>query len=255
MTGRIYRSILITGASSGLGKALALHYAADGVQLHLSGLNKDRLDGVAEKCRSIGASVEAKIIDVRNAAEMADWIEKADEALPLDLVIANAGVSSDTSGAKETGDIRNLIREINIGGIANTVAPILPRMTRRKSGQIALMSSMAAFRGLPSSPAYSASKAWVKAWGEALRGRMWRDGIGISVICPGFVRSRITDGNQFIMPMFMEASDAARIIAKGLARNKSLIAFPFRMYLLMWLISALPSWLVDRLSRNLPDKE
>jgi short-subunit dehydrogenase len=84
---------------------------------------------------------------------------------------------------------------------------------------------------------------------------MWRDGIGISVICPGFVRSRITDGNQFIMPMFMEASDAARIIAKGLARNKSLIAFPFRMYLLMWLISALPSWLVDRLSRNLPDKE
>lgn len=251
----MFKSILITGASSGIGEALAEYYAAEGVVLSLSGRNQERLAEVAEKCRSKGADVSTDNIDVRDQSAMAAWIERVDDSHPIDLIIANAGVSSDTSGGAESEAKKKLIREINITGVANTIDPILSRMAARKSGQIVLMASLAAFRGLPSGPAYSASKAWVKSWGEALRGRLWRVNVGVSVVCPGFVRSRITDHNQFSMPLFMETDTAARIIAQGVARNKGLIAFPFRMYALMWLLSALPPSWADRLFRNLPDKE
>ncbi|MBT3703235.1 MAG: SDR family NAD(P)-dependent oxidoreductase [Alphaproteobacteria bacterium] len=244
--------ILITGASSGVGEALALHYATQDATLFLSGRNKERLDAVAEQCRTRGAVVFPEVLDVTNETGMADWIRQCEDHHPLDLVIANAGISGGTSGGLDAAT-----REVfaaNIDGVLNTVHPALTGMRARKSGQIAIVSSLAGLIGMPSAPGYSASKAAVRAYGEALRGRYGKEGIGVSVIVPGFITSGITAQNRFPMPFLMSAKKAAGIIAKGLARNKARIAFPWQMYGLLLMISALPMWLIDRLFSRLPDK-
>ena len=245
------RSILITGASSGIGEALARAYAAPGTALWLSGRNADRLSAVATPCRQRGATVDTEILDVTDAAAMAGWIAARDDATALDLVIANAGVSA----AADDDESTRQIFATNIDGVVNTVLPALARMRRRGRGQIAIVSSIAAFRGLPGSPAYSASKAAVKAWGEALRGRYAEEGIEISVICPGFVKSRMTEKNGFAMPFLMEADRAAAIIRHGLASNRGRVVFPWPMHAGAWLLAALPAPLTDRLTRRLPRKQ
>ena len=123
-----------------------------------------------------------------------------------------------------------------------------------ESKAIAIVSSIAGYHGLPTCPAYSAGKACVKAWGEALRVRLKKENINVSVICPGFVRSRITDQNTCPMPFFMEADKAAKIIADGLAKNKGLIAFPWQLRFVTWLISILPNKISDLIYGRLPDK-
>ncbi len=158
MATKDYASILITGASSGIGRALALNYAAPGVRLVLSGRNESRLSAAAEECRNLGAEVAMRVIDVRDGPAMRAWMSEADDDRPLDLIIANAGVSTNTSGGE--GDAAGLIAEININGTMHTVAPLLDRLTERRQGQIAIMSSMAAFHGMPGAPAYAARKAW-----------------------------------------------------------------------------------------------
>lgn len=248
------RSILITGASSGIGEALALAYAAPGISLFLSGRDERRLAAIADACRARSAAVEAAAVDVANRAAMATWIAGADAQRPLDLVIANAGISGGSSGKGEGEQQTRRIFEINVTGTLNTVLPAIPPMQRRGQGQIALMSSAASFRGVPGSPAYSASKAAVRAYGEALRGALAPAGIRVSVICPGFVRSRITEANRFPMPLLMDADRAARIIRRGLERNKARIAFPWPTYFAAWLVGALPPGLTDPLMRKLPRK-
>ena len=128
-------------------------------------------------------------------------------------------------------------------------------MLPRGAGQIAIVSSLASFRGFPGAPAYSASKAAVRVWGEALRARHREDGIAVSVICPGFVVSRMTDRNLFPMPLLMTADRAARIIRRGLARNRGRIAFPWPTYFVSWLLGVLPPFLGDRLLKDAPRKE
>lgn len=255
-TGIKPRNILITGASSGIGEALALHYAEDGVFLALSGRNPERLAAVAQSCRSRGAIVETVLVDVSQQAPMAEWIERIELARPLDLVVANAGISGGTGGGAD-GETEAQVRaifDVNLGGVLNTVLPVLPRMIARRSGQIALLSSLAGFRGFPSAPAYSASKGAVRFYGEALRGAVSNSGVKINVICPGFVKSRITDANDFKMPMLLEADKAARIIAKGLSLNKGRIVFPWPLHLAAWVLSALPDSWVQPLLRKLPAK-
>ena len=248
-------SILITGASSGIGEALAHRYAASGVFLALSGRDETRLDRVAGRCRNLGALVERKALDVTDQPAMEAWIQSLDCRHPLELVFANAGVSTDTSGLPETADRAQRVLDINIRGVINTVLPVLPYMVERRAGQIALMSSLAGFRGLPSAPAYSASKAWVRSYAEGLRGRYATVGIDINVICPGFVQSRITDHNTYRMPFLMNAPKAAHIIEQGLIRNKPRIAFPFPMHAVVWLIQAMPPSWSDRFLSDLPLKE
>ena len=251
----IFKSILITGASSGIGEALAEKLAAPDVQLALSGRHSDRLQEVANRCRAKGAQVIEEIVDVADQAAMNNWIETVDQAAPLDLIIANAGVSPGTSGEAEAADQARRMLDINVTGVFNTVLPIVPRMILRGHGTIALVSSLAGFRGLPSAPGYGASKAWVRSYGEGLRGSLHPEGIRVSVICPGFVASRITEQNKFFMPLFMTAPKAAEIILKGLVKNKARIAFPFPMYALVWFLAALPPWLTDSLFQRLPKKE
>jgi short-subunit dehydrogenase len=248
-------SILITGASSGIGAALAKAYAADGVTLALSGRDRQRLEAVATACRDAGARVNADTIDVTERAAMTGWVTAADDTAPLGLVVANAAISAQTRGAGDDGEQVRDIFAVNVAGVLNTVLPVIPGMRRRRRGQIALMSSIAGFRGLPGAPAYSASKAAVKVYGEALRGRLAADGISVSVVCPGYVRSRMTADNDFPMPFLMDAEPAAAIIKRGLGRSKARICFPLPMHWAAWLLGALPPSWTDPLLSRIPRKE
>lgn len=249
-------NIVITGASSGIGEALALHYARSGVTLGITGRDAPRLKGVAAACSAKGAHVDAQIIDVADRAAMRDWLGAFDDAHAINLLIVNAGIGG--GGAKEPTferlEAAQRMFAVNINGVANTIDPILPRMAKRRSGQIAMMASLAGFRGLAGAPAYAASKGFVKLYGEGLRGSLAPHGVKINVICPGFVESRITFENAFHMPFLMRADEAARIIAKGLQKNKARIAFPWPLVFGAWLLSALPASIADRITRYLPQK-
>ena len=254
---RAPRSILITGASSGIGAALAEAYAAPGITLALSGRDKERLNAVARTCAVKGAATRADVIDVTDAVALGAWIRVVD----ADLVIANAGISAGSGGTGEDADQARRIFDINLDGVVNTVHPAIdamlarPRVPGRARGQIALMSSIASFRGFAGAPAYCASKAAVRSYGEGLRNAYAADGIEINIICPGFVRSPMTEVNKFPMPMLMEADKAAHIIKRGLARNRGRIALPGPIYFLAWLLQALPPSLTDSLIQRLPEKE
>lgn len=248
------RSVLITGATGGLGAALARAYAGPGVALALTGRDVTRLNGVADDCRAAGAEVTSDTLDVRDGAALGDWIAAVDDAAPLDLVIANAGISAGTGGGGETDQQARRVFAVNVDGVVNTVLPAAARMRPRGRGQIGIMASLAAFRGFPGAPAYCASKAAVRIWGEALRGELHGDGIGVSVICPGYVRTPMTAVNDFPMPFLMDAERAAAIIRRGLARGKARIAFPWPMYALVRAVAGLPPVITDPLLRRLPKK-
>ena len=250
-----FQSILITGASSGIGAALAENFAANGVRLVLGGRSNERLAAVAQACRARGATVEATAVDVVERAAVAEWIVDADRRQPLDLVIANAGVSGGTLKGTESEDQARRIFTVNIDGVLNTVFPALPLMLARRTGQIGIMASLAAYRGFPGAPAYGASKAAVRVWGEALRGDVASQGVGISVIMPGFIKTGMTDANSFPMPFLMPAERAAAIVRRGLERNRPRIAFPWQTAFVAWLLGALSPSVVDPLLMRLPKKD
>lgn len=251
-----FKHIVITGASSGIGEALALHYAAAGVRLSLTGRNAERLSAVAKACRVRGAEVEEKIICVTDRTAMQDWLTGIDEAQPIDLVIANAGISAGMGDSK-TGENADQVQRLfatNVQGVLNTIDPLRPRMIARGAGNIALMSSLAAFRGWPGAPAYCATKAAVKVYGEGMRGSLAHTGVKIHVICPGFVTSRMTAVNKFPMPFIISADKAARIIANGIAKNRGRISFPAPVHFVVWLCSALPDCVGQRILGRMPKK-
>lgn len=255
------KSVLITGASSGIGEAFALKLSSNGIkQLFLCGTNVERLESVKARCLAAGAkAVSVKQLDVTDRAAMAEWIVACNSKEPLDLVYANAGVA--TGAEYEASNVFRTF-DINVGGVINTVLPAIDCFLSRKEldpatgfkGQIAITASMAGYHGLPQCPSYSASKSCVKAWGAGLRGMLAKDGIRVSVICPGFVRSRITDVNTCPMPFFMEADKAAEKIYMGLIRNKGIIAFPWQMRFVCWFMGTLPEWLSSFIYRTLPEK-
>ncbi len=252
------QTILITGANSGLGKALAIGYAAPGINLCLGARDEERLREVAALCRTKGAYVKADTIDVTNKLKMAQWINDCDATFKIDLVIANAGISAGTASHKNnSGESPQQVRDIfavNMDGVLNTILPTIHKMQGRKSGQIAILSSLASFRGMPSCPAYSASKAAIRAYGEGLRGQLREHHIGVTVVCPGYIKTPMTDVNQFPMPLLMEAEKAAQIIIKKLAKNPARIAFPKRFYWLISFLGFLPPWMTDPLFNRLPKK-
>ncbi len=251
---RTPRSILITGASSGIGEALALRYAEPGVALALTGRDPARLESVAEACRAKGAAVLSETVDSTDAAAMQGFIDAAEAFAPLELVIANAGISAGTGFAGESAEQARRVFAVNLDGVLNTALPALDHLRKRRRGQIALMSSLASFRGFPGAPAYCASKAAVRVWGEGLRPALAAEGIGVSVICPGFVTSRMTEGNRFPMPFLMDQPRAAHIIAEGLAASRARIAFPLPMRMASWMLAALPPGLTDPAMARLPKK-
>ena len=251
-----HHTILITGASSGIGAALALEYAAPKISLLLTARNEERLEQVAQHCRARGANVKTFIVDVREKEKLAAWMVQMDEAQAINLVIANAGISAGFSQTAEE-NYRNAdeVFAVNLQGVLNTVHPIIPRMIERKAGHIAIISSLAGIRALPSAPAYSASKAAVRFYGDALRGELKPYDIQVSAICPGWITTPLTDKNDFPMPLMMSAERAARHIIHSLSQKKGRIAFPKRLYIPLRVLDALPVWLSDQLFMRLPKKQ
>lgn len=243
-------TILITGASSGIGKALALAYAAPGTRLLLTGRDSPRLAALEKECRERGAFVETCIMSVVSREPFQQKIAEWDDRMPIDLVIANAGISGGSAAGSGFDDII----DINLDGTFNTIQPLIPRMAARKGGQIALMSSMAGWRGMPNAVAYSVTKVAVRAYGEALRPLLAKENVGVSVIFPGFIKTPLTDANNFHMPFLIPAEKAAEKIKAGLEKNRARIAFPWQMLILSRLIAALPLWLGDIILMKAPRK-
>ena len=249
-------SILITGASSGIGAALAAEYAGPGVTLHLGARSVDRLQAVAARARAAGAEVHTEAVDVTDTEAVRRWVLAADDRRPLDLIVANAGISAGTSGtagAEPEAQIRAVFAT-NVDGVLNTVLPMLPRLTARGRGQIALVASLAGYRGMPGAPSYCGSKAAINVFCEGLRGSLHRSGVRVSVVCPGYIRTPMTDVNAFPMPFLMDVDKAARVIRRGLERDKPRIAFPWPTAAAVWLLQALPPAWTDPLLRRLPGK-
>ncbi len=251
----IIKNILITGASSGIGEALALHYAQqpETENLFICGRNKQRLQAVKKACEEAGsAKIHADIIDVTDRAAVEKWINSAEQLSPLNLVFANAGVAS----LQETPENIFNTFDINVFGVLNTITPAIENYKKRpdKNKIIAITASIAGYHGLAACPSYSATKACVKAYGEALRLHLLPYNIQVNTICPGFIRSRITDKNTCPMPFFMEAAPAAALIAGRIQKNIGLIAFPWPMRLAVWLGSILPNRLSDYIYKILPYK-
>lgn len=251
-----WRSIVMSGASGGIGRALVPELAEPGVRMLLIGRDAERLASAAAIAREGGAEVETLAMDVRDAEAMAARILAFDDHAPVDLAISGAGVSSgtDPSGTAEPpGRLREVV-EVNLFGAAAMIEPLIPRMIARRSGHLALIGSIAALRPLPDMPAYSASKAGLRAWGTSLRGALAPYGVVVTVISPGFVTSPMSARHLGAKPFEISAERAARLIRHGLARRHRLITFPHRLALLAWLGSRLPARLSDFAARGFATK-
>ncbi|VVE73525.1 short-chain dehydrogenase [Pandoraea captiosa] len=243
------RHIVITGASAGLGRALAHTYARPGTVLGLCGRDATRLRECAFECEALGAKAVVATLDVRDAAAMSSWIDDFDAHWPIDMLIANAGAASTLSNASDWEDshrVRSIV-DVNLYGTINSVLPALTHMRERKHGRIVLISSIAALRGMAISPAYCASKSAIKAWGDSLRPMLARDGIALSVVLPGFVKTAMSDVFPGDKPMMRSAPSAAALIARKVAAGRAEIAFPTLLALGMRLLALLPVAIADRI--------
>jgi short-subunit dehydrogenase len=251
MTAPPFAAIVISGASRGLGAALAERFAAPGVRLLLVARSEPALRQVAERCAARGAAAEVAAIDVRDAAALAARLAAFESAGPVDLVIANAGISAGTSpeGNPESGADAARQVEVNLLGAIHLVAPLLPGMRLRRRGAVALVASVAGFRGLPDAPGYSAGKAGLIAWGEALRAAHLRHGIRVTVIAPGFFESAMGDRFAGPRPLLMGLDQAAERVRRAILSGAGRAVFPWPMGALLRLLALLPAPMGDRLVR------
>ena len=246
-------TVLITGATGGIGGALARHYAEPQRTLILHGRDGTRLAAVVRDCEARGARVVSTSLDLRDGAATVAALRQLSGAHIIDLAIVNAGVSSMIGRGEEAEDweTARAVLAVNLDGALATVAGVLPEMRRRGAGQIALVSSLEAYIGMPVTPVYSASKAALKAYGEALRGWLAPQGIQVNVVLPGFVRTPMSDRYTAAKPWMMSPERAANLIRRGLERNRARTAFPRVLACGMWWLSVLPPALSQRILRAL----
>jgi short-subunit dehydrogenase len=247
-------NVVITGASSGIGAALARLYAGQRARLLLIGRDAARLAQVADACRADATLIETAPVDVRERAAMAAVLADFDARHPLDIVVANAGVTNilTPDAPVESGDDFRRVIETNLVGAFNTVAPVAERMAARGAGRIGLVGSIAGLRGLPYSPAYCASKAGLKAMGEAMRARLRARGVSVTVASLGFVMTPLDDGIASPKPFRMTPERAAARIAAAIGTGRAHVAFPLPLASAARILALLPPRLGDALLRLIP---
>lgn len=246
-----FAAVVITGASRGLGAALARRFAAPGVRLLLVARGEPGLRAVAADCAARGAEAEIAVLDVRDAAALAAALAAFEAGGPVDLAIANAGTSAGTApdGTPETGAQAAAQVAVNLLGAMHLVGPLLPGMLARKQGAIGLVASVAAFRGLPDTPGYCASKAGLLAWGEALRAAHGPRGLRVTVLCPGFFDSAMGDRYRGPKPLRLGLEEAAARCHRALVAGRARAVFPAPLGWLLRLLALLPPGLGDRAVR------
>jgi len=241
--------VVITGASSGIGEALARHYAGKGVVIGLISRRKSEPEGVPGEFVSYPVDVtdEAAL-----AAAARDFIARFGTP---DLVIANAGIASGTEGA-DLGDVAKLrkVLDTNVAGLAATLAAFAPAMRAAGRGTLVGIASIAGFRGLAGNGAYCASKSAAITWLESLRAELYGSGVSVVCVCPGYIDTPMTRVNRFRMPFLLTAEEAARRIARAIAARRRLAVIPWQMALVSLLLRLMPGWLFDRLASRAPRK-
>jgi short-subunit dehydrogenase len=239
--------VIVTGASSGIGRALAVELGKRGARVGLIARRADELSKTAEEVKRAGGEALELPADVRNPSELEEATRRVVEKWGrVDVLIANAGMSSTTSGASlEAGEAGNVIT-VNVIGVVNSVAAVLPTMLKQKSGHLVAISSLAAYRGLPKSGVYSASKAAVSTFFESLRLDLHGQGIDLTVIHPGFIRTPMTANRKRKLPFLLEVDDAACRIIRAIERRARTYAFPWQLAGAVRLIRHMPGRLYDR---------
>ena len=232
--------VIITGASSGIGAALARHYAGLGAQLGL--MARRPVDG--------GYAVDVTDEAAMNAAAQ-DFMRRF--GVP-DLVIANAGISSGVDAP--TPDLAKLRRvlDVNVAGLAATFGAFAPAMRDAGRGTLCGIASVAGFRGLAGNGAYCASKSAAITWMESLRAELYGSGVSVVCVCPGYIDTPMTQVNRFRMPWLLSADEGARRIARAIAAKRRLAVIPWQMALVSIVLRAMPGWLYDRLASKAPRK-
>lgn len=250
-----FQHVFISGGSSGLGRGLSLHYARAGATVWAAARRKLELDALVAEAAGGPGRIVPVVLDVTNAEAQAEALRRADQDGPgLDLVIANAGVSAATSArALDWREVKRVL-DVNVSAACVTLSAALPPMLSRGRGTVAAMCSMAAFRGLPASAAYCASKAALHTFMESLRIDLRGTGVRAVTIYPGFVKTEMTARNKHPMPFLLELDDAVRIMARGLDRGRPTIAYPFPMLASLKLAQLLPRPLWESLASRLPTK-
>lgn len=246
------KRLWITGASQGIGRALALEMARDGWHVLASARSEDALAALSDEASSLAGSIDPVVLDVTDAPAVAEAIAGIEDRFgPIDLAVLNAGTHEPVDGAAfEASALRRLV-ELNLMGTANCLEPLISRFVARGKGRIAVVASVVGYRGLPTASAYGATKAGLINLCEALRVELAPHGVGVTVINPGFVKTPLTDRNTFPMPFLIEAEDAARRIAKGLRSERFEIAFPRRFVAILRILRVLPYALYFAITRRL----
>ena len=249
--------IFITGASSGIGEALALAIAERGAILGLLARRKELLKELAAKCENIGGKARYFAADVTDAEVVAKAAEDLrNEFGKIDILIANAGIGGNNAETRNLNpDAVAKVININLLGAVNAVSAVLPQMLENKSGQLVAISSLAGFRGLPKSAAYSASKAGMTAFFESVRLDVQSKGVDVTIIQPGFIKTPLTSGRTNKMPFLMELEDSIPLFLKALEKRKKFAAFPWQLASFVRLGRIFPAWLYDRIAGNVKYRE
>ncbi len=239
---------LITGASTGIGHALALELARRGYAVGLVARRAELLEEAAQAIRAAGGTAAWAVADVTDRAAMEAAAARIEAEIgPIDLLVANAGGGPPAPAHKVPVDAVLESMSLNFNGALFAAGAVLPGMLARKRGHISVVSSVASFRGMPTQGAYCASKAAISTLFEAWRIDLRGSGIAVTTIHPGFVATPLTAKNKAPMPFLLSAEQAARIIASGLARRDADITFPWQLRILMgWLLRWTPAWIWDR---------
>ena len=224
------KTVMITGASSGIGRGLALTIAARGGRLGLVARREDVLNVIVNEIRNAGGTAIAIGGDVRDANAMTQGADRIRAELgPIDVLIANAGIGVTDHAAQLDPEKVAEVMNINVLGAVNSVAAVLPQMVERKSGQLVAIASLAGYRGLAKSAAYCASKAALSSFFESLRIDLRHTGVTVSIIYPGFIKTPLTSGRQAKMPYLMELDDGVKKIVSAIEKGKKSYAFPWQL--------------------------